>query len=132
MKEVRCAAQTLQLAVEDAIASCPEIFSVFNRGRAVVKQLRTSNVMYLLRVQNLKKPIIDTETRWHSKHDMLERLLMLQSFCQEIDSTDPHVHLSEKDWEAIQFIVQALEPAKEATKKLQSELLTLGIAIIHV
>ena len=55
-----------------------------------------------------------------------------QSFCQEIDSTDPHILLSEKDWEAIQFIVQALEPAKEATKKLQSELLTLGIAIIHV
>ena len=77
-----------------------------------------------------KKPLfqylISLTRRWHSKYDMLERLLELKEFCVNYASTDKQVELSENDWASVQQLKEALEPAKEATKVLQYEQLVAG------
>jgi hypothetical protein len=64
--------------------------------------------------------------RWHSKHDMLERLLKLRPFCKNYASTDPKVQLTDEMWERIESVCKVLLPAKIATKELQDEQLTAG------
>ena len=67
IRGVRCAAHTLQLAVEEAIKSASKgtqsVEEVFDQSRNVVKHLRTPTLSYMLRAQNLNKPVIDCETR---------------------------------------------------------------------
>ena len=89
VRGLRCAAHALQLAVQDALESCSgDLLNLISRSRELVKNLRTANVMFILRAQKLKNPIIDVETRWNSTSDMLERLLELQSFCEGIETTE--------------------------------------------
>ena len=91
LKGVRCAAHSLQLGIEDAISSAENAFvaEILERVRALVKYLRTTNIMFLLNAQKLKKPILDYDTRWHSKCDMLERILELKEFCSSMEKSDP-------------------------------------------
>ena len=126
IRGIRCAAHTLQLAVEDAITSCPDTNLIIGKARDVAKHLRTPNVMYILRAQKAPCPILDTETRWQSKFDMLARLLELKAFCQSLQSNDSKLLLSAGEWDAISSIVEILRPAKVTTVKLQSEQLTAG------
>jgi hypothetical protein len=64
MKGVKCAAHTLQLAVGDAIAATPSLNDVIGKARAVVKQLKTPNIQFLLDAQHEKRAILDVETRY--------------------------------------------------------------------
>lgn len=59
-------------------------------------------------------------------HDMLERLLELRSFCDDMSTTIPELHMSSNDWIQSKLIVSALKPAKISTKLFQSELMTAG------
>jgi hypothetical protein len=67
IRGVKCAAHTLQLAVEDAIKEASKgpqsVEEAFEQSRNVVKHLRTPTLSYMLRAQNLNKPVIDCETR---------------------------------------------------------------------
>ena len=71
-------------------------------------------------------PILDVPTRWHSCVDMLIRLENLKDFCNGLSDAYPELKLSEEDWESINQLIMALEPAKKATKVFQSEQLTMG------
>lgn len=73
-----------------------------------------------------KRAIVDCPTRWHSTHNMLEWLLELKSFCEDMSPTIDEVNLSENEWEAISNLVSGLNPAKIVTKSLQSDQLTSG------
>ena len=128
LRGVRCAAHSLQLGVEDAIR-CPTnsyVVDILNRVRTLVKYLRTANIIVLLNAHKLNKAILDNETRWHSKLDMLERILELKTFCTGMENTYAKLFLCESDWSSISSIVSALKPPKLATKILQAEQLTLG------
>ncbi|CAK9296597.1 unnamed protein product [Gordionus sp. m RMFG-2023] len=76
---------------------------------------------------NARSILIDCCTRWNSIYLMLERLLELKSFCQEISlQSDREKCLSENEWKIISDILKALYPAYVLTKYLQSEQLTMG------
>jgi hypothetical protein len=127
-KIVRCMAHTLQLAIEEALkesenASC---LTVIKAARDVCKELRTTNMLILLKREGKKYPIIDNDTRWHSKADMLERLLELKDFCEMNMAEYQNLWLAESDWEAISSILASLTPARVATKTMQLEQLTPG------
>ncbi|KAL0189695.1 hypothetical protein M9458_016794, partial [Cirrhinus mrigala] len=125
LRSVRCSAHTLQLAVDDALKE-QRSTNLISKARRVAKKLRTQNVVVLLKRMGLKRAIVDCPTRWHSTHDMLERLLELKNFCQDMSPNIKEVNLSGNEWEAIANLVSALKPAKVATKSLQSEQLTAG------
>lgn len=121
--QVRCAAHTLQLAVNDAL-KIP--MSCIAKARQICKKLRTSTFIPLLQKFNLKKPVIDCPTRWSSTYDMLQRLIELRSFCIDFAPSTKDLHLSVNEWESIKSVVLSLKPAKEATLFLQRSQITIG------
>ncbi|CAK9296598.1 unnamed protein product [Gordionus sp. m RMFG-2023] len=123
---IRCASHTFQLAINDCIKNSNEIV-IINKARNICKKIRNQTTMGILSKLNLKKPLIDCCTRWNSIYLMLERLLELKSFCQEISlQSDREKCLSENEWKIISDILKALYPAYVLTKYLQSEQLTMG------
>lgn len=127
LRSVRCAAHTLQLAVDDVLklkGDC--IPAIIGRARKVTKRLRTINVLTIIKTMKLKKPIIDCATRWHSTHDMLERLLLLKDFCRDMAGSIEELYLSENDWSDIQDICNVLNPAKKTAKLFQTTHLLAG------
>lgn len=125
LRGVRCAAHTLQLAVDDAMKKS-SVKATVAKAREVCKKLRCPNVMMMIKKLNLRKPILNCPTRWHSTHDMLERLLELQGFCVEVSATNRDLFLAGDEWSRIEDIVRALHPAKKTTLTLQSQQLTAG------
>ncbi|XP_026744355.1 uncharacterized protein LOC113505749 [Trichoplusia ni] len=120
---VRCAAHTLQLAVQDALgseSSC--ILTMLSNAREVIKKLRTSVYQHLLKSMGAKKPVVDCPTRWSSTYDMLTRLLELRPMCTD----NYELYLSETTWNSIEDTIASLKPTKILTNKLQKEQLSMG------
>lgn len=53
----------------------------------------------------LKKAILDVETRWGSKYDMLNRLLELKPTCLDLADTFKELKLSNIEWTSIEKMV---------------------------
>ena len=123
---VRCAAHTLQLAVEDALKKS-SLRDVIDPARCIWKKLRNPSAFVLLKKLKLRKPVSDSPTRWYSTYYMLQRLLLLKHFCRDMAASNPNLHLPETSGNAFSKFVEVLEPAKIATKSLQYEQLLLLI-----
>jgi len=124
---IRCVAHTLQLAVLDTLKH-NSIDKLLSKVRILVRKLRNQTYIYLIKKEQLKLPILDCLTRWHSTFDMLERLQHLKSFIQNMAANDPKlrkVELSHLEWQQVDILFTTLLPAKICTKKLQYEQLTL-------
>lgn len=151
---IKCAAHTLQLAVNDFLKES-ERATIVDQARNVVKVLRTTTLglakfsysfyiqylmiiftfplcyMYRYRYQleqnNLRKPPIDVATRWGSTYKMLKGLMELRDFCADNWRTiGSSKELREEDWNAIGDVVNVLAPLHELTLKLQKSQLLLG------
>jgi hypothetical protein len=126
LRGVRCAAHTLQLAV-DGVMKEGAIANLMGRSRKVAKKLRTPSIAVMAKKLHLKKAMLDCPTRWHSTLDMLLRLLELKEFCVDMARNElKELHLSQSDWDKIKEICAALLPAKIATKIMQEEQLVFG------
>ena len=120
LRSVRCSAHTIH-ALKDRRSSI-----IIAKARCVAKQIHTQNLVAVLKRMGHKRAIVDCATRWHSTHNMLERLFELRSFCEDMSPTIKELHLTESEWEDLSNLVCALKPAKIATKCLQSDQLTAG------
>ncbi|XP_065313003.1 uncharacterized protein LOC135923302 isoform X2 [Gordionus sp. m RMFG-2023] len=113
---------TLQLALQDAIKLSP-IVETIAKARSLNLKLRHPTYQKLLKNMKLPKPVLDCH-RWHSTHDMLERLILLKPNIEDF-FTEQSDYLLTEDWKEIITIVEILKPLKIATKQFQSEQLTL-------
>lgn len=66
---VRCASHTLKLALQDA-SNNVDTRKLLLECREVVRRLRTSQFVRIIRQQNKLIPKLDSTTRWHSTIDM--------------------------------------------------------------
>lgn len=120
---VRCAAHTLQLAMQDA-SNNVGIRALLAEVREVVRRIRTPLYVRILKEENKPVPKLDCPTRWHSAIDMVESLLNLKEICSLNERLQ--VLVSSTPWSALEDFVKSMTPAKLLTKKLQTEQLTVG------
>lgn len=128
INNIRCAAHTLQLAVDDALKNVPGITETMTKARKSAKSLRTPTIrkMLIAAAPRANKPKLDLVTRWHSTADMLESLMEVKDFFEEFSSSHKPLALTDIEWQCIGDYLKSLMPAKIAAKRLQDEQLTLG------
>ncbi|XP_033221199.1 zinc finger BED domain-containing protein 4-like [Belonocnema kinseyi] len=127
VKGVRCAAHTLQLAVDDSIKNHRMLI---NKARKAAVQFRVESVLRKARAigrglgttKQLPKPPLDVDTRWHSTIDMLLVLALFRSYGYLIKNCN----LSDEEWDELELYIQSLMPAKIATKLLQEKALLMS------
>lgn len=118
---IRCAVHTLQLVVTVALKSTDYAKKLINKCRRIVRNLLAPNVVNMIRQQNLRMPLIDCLTRWSSTFYMLERLVELKGFYQNMKSLLPkNCQMNDVDWQALDGIISVLKLFEVLTKKLQS------------
>lgn len=92
---IRCAAHTIQLAIQDALAS-DDIKTLLKKCKRICKLLRKKKVRFLLRQNNIKIPLprLDCQTRWNSKFRMVIDVLLLQieNISWPILNSSKHIH----------------------------------------
>lgn len=113
---VRCAAHTIQLAANDVIKT---LTSEIEECRKIAKHLRT-----LVRsgTENIALPCLDVVTRWNSTYDMINKILSLKEYIENLDS----LSIFDINWSFIQNFVTAFAPLAKCTIKLQTEQYILG------
>ncbi|XP_065323654.1 uncharacterized protein LOC135930795 [Gordionus sp. m RMFG-2023] len=122
---IRCAAHTLQLAINDSLKN--NIFkTIIDKARDVAKYLRTPTIVRILKSMKRQMAILDCTTRWSSICMMLERLISLKAFCDDFIIGSCEIILSEDDWNQIKDLTRVLVPLKITTLRLQSEQLCLS------
>lgn len=123
---VHCGAHTLELCLKDALKKSPTEIQVIDESREMVKYMRTENVKNLLVTRKLPQAIIDVETRWSSRYHMLESLLRLREFCDEMKLVDGNFGATAEFWNNVEAVKKPLKYVADAMAKLQSSTLTLS------
>ena len=128
-----CASHTLALAVDDCLGlkADEDTKKLIEKARNVVCTLRNSNMRKELRKKNLPMPVIDIETRWGSTYDMIKRLIELSGFCQEYESLNEKLKLTDLQWQRLQEMAETLAPVRLLTNQLQLSQLTPGRMLGH-
>lgn len=126
LHQIRCAAHTLELAINDALKNCELAAEIINVAREIVKKLRTDNIMNLIVVKNLPKPKIDCPTRWSSTNGMIDSLLQLEIFCKELALVNDDFRMDTQFWLDLKELSVVLNITTEALTKLQSKTLVLS------
>lgn len=128
---IHCVAHRLQLGVGDFLFKREKrVTALIKIAHRAMAKIRRSNVLRRLALDEdiaLKKPILDQATRWSSTHDMLDRLLTYEDFCNKYaDNKDfKALKITKPCWKAFRAIVEMLKPVQVMTTRLQSQELTV-------
>ncbi|KAE8741983.1 hypothetical protein FOCC_FOCC012462 [Frankliniella occidentalis] len=127
---VRCAAHTLQLAVDEAMGMHERVKDIVTAVRGLARFLRTPTNARQLSEAKKPLPVLDVATRWGSTYNMLKSIYGFRQFIasvMDISSQDRGEHgLTDRQWTEVEDILADLEPVYTATVKLQARDLTLG------
>lgn len=118
---IRCAAHTLNLAVEDTFDES-SFKDLLKKIRALAHHLRTPINAEKLRAEKLTQAKTDNATRWNSKYDMALSVKRLRNFCETQNIT----MLNDTDWEEIDTFLDVFKPTKIASKRFQHTQLCTG------
>lgn len=117
---IRCAAHTLNLAVEDTFQD-GILIKFLKKFRSLAHHLRTPTLSEKLRAANLTQAKTDNDTRWNSKYDMVLSLTRLRDFCEK-----EAINMSDEDWAQADIFLEVFKPTKIASKHFQSVQLCMG------
>ncbi|KAK3928321.1 Zinc finger BED domain-containing protein 4 [Frankliniella fusca] len=130
VQSVRCAAHTLQLAVDEALRKDAQLQQTINAVRELAKFLRTPTSVRQLKAVGKTLPQLDVVTRWGSTYTMLKSVVVLRHFFEStMDLTSEERtknSLTDEQWDIVDDLLADLHPVYAATVKLQAEDLTLG------
>ncbi|KAK3928633.1 Putative AC transposase [Frankliniella fusca] len=134
IQSVRCAAHTLQLAVEDAVkprVGSESLKPLLIAVRKLANFLRNPSNVLQIKEENLPLPSLDCVTRWGSTYDMVASVFKLRNFLDRKFTFNSAKEKAENSltgtqWSAVEELLEDLRPARKATIKLQAQNLTLG------
>jgi hypothetical protein len=125
---VKCFDHTLQLAINDAVQHCEELKTTVEKAKSITTYFKHSsqNTKKLLDRQKqlgmsplkLKQECI---TRWNSKYDMLDRLVIIKDAVSSVVASMKNVKgLSANEWEIAEEYVKVFKPFKVLTASMSS------------
>lgn len=151
---VTCGAHTHQLAIMDAIKSTPGTAALLKKTGKLSKKLHCSKYATQLKALDLSLPAIPNKTRWSGNFRMLRSVRPLRKACCEIEAKEKAVrrqrqqkrrgrgrgpaangrntkdrglpNLTNAEWDQLEGLHSAMEPAAVATLKFQQEQMTVG------
>ena len=120
-EHMRCAAHTLQLAVGDGLKH-KSIKGIVAKLRNVAKEARNPNIEKILKKTAKKVALIDMETRWGSTYLMIDRLVEMRPFLEDMaDVGNCNLKLTKAEWDQAVNLRDLLKKAFIMTKSLQFE-----------
>ena len=125
---MRCAEHTLQLGIRDVLKK-GRSDKFLTKLRKIAQHLRAPHTDGILKRRAGKGMLIDMPTRWGSTFLMLQRLLDLKSFIQDLGSQDSY--LTESEWSEVKMMVDVLQIPHAATISLQKQDLTPGECLLQ-
>ena len=126
ISHMRCAAHSAQLAIADGLKG-NEVSRLVGKSRRVAKEARTPIISESIKAKSGKAAIIDQDTRWGSTYLMIERVLELKPYIQEIGLLgNRECQMSDFEWRTLQELKDILNKPFVFTKKLQMEDLSGG------
>ena len=129
IKAMPCVIHTLQLCVKDFIKSYD--LKVIDKVRNIVKKLRNSNTIEVVKTRFKIVPVLDICTRWGSTYKMLEKFLIIKSLCLEYAAVDNVFFLSSSDYKKVENVVDLLKLPYNVTIALQKSDITAGEFFKH-
>ena len=125
---MRCAEHTLQLGIRDVLKK-GRSDKFLTKLRKIAQHLRAPHTDGILKRRAGKGMLIDMPTRWGSTFLMLQRLLDLKSFIQDLGSQDSY--LTESEWSEVKMMVDVLQIPHAAIISLQKQDLTPGECLLQ-
>lgn len=112
-EHMRCAAHTLQLAVGDGLKH-KSIKGI------VAKEARNPNIEKILKETTKKVALIDMETRWGSTYLIIDRLVEMHTFLEDMaDVGNNNLKLTKAEWDQAVHLRDLLKKAFIMTKSLK-------------
>lgn len=113
---IRCGVHTLQLAILDALKIHEKSLAII---RKVVKELRSTTNIQILKNAKLKTPLLDCPNRWSSTFKMLETLVDYKSQYINVMKDIPNIpQITTIQMEKLTELRDALSPAKFKSSEL--------------
>ena len=116
---VRCASHTIQLSVKGLLQRGGAAACLLGRVRGVVVKTHTQNIRLVFTKNKKPLPVLDVETRWSSAYSMLESMLGIREFIDELALTNDALAVSPEDWAECEELLAALKPLHMLTKTTQ-------------
>lgn len=124
---VRCAAHSLQLAVNDAFGQDPVYVEALKKARLVVRILNQPNVLGVFKEAHSKNPVIDCANNWESTFAMVSMLLEVRDLIRTNKELEQiSFQINYETWNHLSDLKFSLEPAFILSKMFQKEQLTFG------
>lgn len=121
---MRCAVHTLQLAIRDGLREV-HATSICENVRNAAIAARTPKIHAIIKRRAGKGAILDQATRWGSTYLMIQRLLELKFYLE--DMANPNVTMTEIQWKEVEELEVLLRHPYIATKVMQANGLTPGV-----
>ncbi|XP_065211814.1 uncharacterized protein LOC135839631 isoform X2 [Planococcus citri] len=123
----RSLVHVFQLSMLDTFAETAEITALLKKIRTIVKKLTTPAYAHQLKsFRCKKKPILDSNYRLLSTYDMLQRLVELKPYLDQLSATIPEIVVPLNEWNLVMDIVDSLKPLKVAIIRLTPKYVPLS------
>lgn len=126
---VGCFLHTLQLCINAAIKTCPDLIEIIRKGKKIAaffhrspKASKTLNNAQVSLKLPLHKLIQECPTRWNSSFDMMERLVeQKEPITLVLLSITQVENLTTVEWQKAATFVETMKPFKEVTVMMSAD-----------
>lgn len=121
---VRCAAHTLQLAINDILRN--KYVALLQDIRRIVRKTHAPSMRIAFVNAKAPLPKLDCLTRWGSTLAMILSVIRVRVTLDSFALANPALQLTNEDWEAAEMIAKCLKPPEDLSLKLQQRNITAG------
>ncbi|EMP24399.1 hypothetical protein UY3_18637 [Chelonia mydas] len=124
---MRCGIHTLQMAIWDGLNK-EHVKKFLAKIQQVIFKLRTPSIRSILLDLHGVTQSLNTVTRWGSTFGMIDRLLVFQSYCEQVATAGTReLKLTKAEWDEVKNLRDLLAKPNQTTVNLQAVDVTPGV-----